>query len=467
MTAADTAETPIMAGMAPPPAKAQGLLASLFGKQPSNQWEALPESVYEKPITVQKSLFGGGVFVADPEGVKRVMVDNVANYPKTEMEKRFFTAMFGEGLLGSDGDTWRTHRKVMAPSFDPRSVQSYAPAMAETTQVFEKHWDQLGEGAEVDISEEMQLLTLQIICKTMFSSDSEQLMDLTGTALERTQRALNFSILDVLPVIGERRMKKKQDAIHADFSTMDAAIYRLIEAREKAPPSDDARKDLLSRLIAAKDPENGAKLNATEVRDEVLTIFMAGHETTAVTMTWVWYALSQQPQAEARLHEELDRVLGGRAPTAEDIPNLPYTRMVLEETMRLYPPAPGISTRVALADDEVCGVKIKKGTPIGVAPWVQHRHHALWDEPMRFDPERFAPDKAVGRPRFAYMPFGGGPRVCIGAVLAMTEATLILATLAQRYQPRLIAGQDIQLAARITLRPLNGMRMRLERRAAS
>src|SRR5579871_370847 len=147
MSVAETADPPLMAGMQPPPEKGRGLLA-LFDKPPANQWEALPVSVYETPISVQKSIFGGGVFVSDPEGVKRVMVDNVANYPKTEMEKRFFTAMFGEGLLGSDGDTWRTHRKVMAPSFDPRSVQSYAPAMAETTEVFEKHWDQLGEGAE-------------------------------------------------------------------------------------------------------------------------------------------------------------------------------------------------------------------------------------------------------------------------------------------------------------------------------
>ncbi|HLI65973.1 MAG TPA: cytochrome P450 [Caulobacteraceae bacterium] len=466
MSVADVAGLPQLAGTQPPPKKGRGLLR-MFGEQPSNQWETLPQSFYELPISVQKSIFGGGVFISDPDGVKRVMVDNVANYPKTEMEKRFFTAMFGEGLLGSDGETWRTHRKVMAPSFDPRSVQSYAPAMTETAAIFAQHWDQLGEGAEVDIAAEMTALTLQIICKTMFSSDSEELVDLTGAALERTQRALNFSILDILPVIGEMRMKKKTALIHADFSGMDAAIYRLIEAREKAPPGEGERKDLLSRLIAAKDPENGAKLNATEVRDEVLTIFMAGHETTAVTMTWVWYALSQMPEVAEKLHEELDRVLGGRTPMIEDIPNLPYTRMVLDETMRLYPPAPGISSRIALADDEVCGVKIKKGTAIGVAPWVQHRHERLWDDPVRFDPERFTPEKNAARPRFAYMPFGAGPRICIGAVLATTEAMLILATLAQRFTPKLSPGQDVKLQARITLRPLNGMRMILERRRAA
>jgi cytochrome P450 len=462
MTVADIAEAPFLAGTAPPPAKPASFW-SLFKRQPPNQWETLPAVVYETPVYVSKSVFGGGVFVSDPDGVRHVLLDNVANYPKTDMEKRFFSAMFGEGLLSSDGEKWRTHRKVMAPAFDPRSVQSYAPPMAETSETFRKHWEQLGEGAEVDISEEMTALTLQIICKTMFSSDADELIDVTGSALHRTQRALNFSILDVLPVIGPMRMKRKEDQIHADFSSMDSAIYRLIAAREKT--LDTAPKDLLTRLIAAKDPDNGAGMNATEVRDEVLTIFMAGHETTAVTMTWVWYLLSQHPAVADKLHAEFDAVLDGRAPTADDLPKLVYARMVIDEAMRLYPPAPGISTRVALKDDEVCGVKVRAGTQVGVAPWVMHRHKKLWDHPERFDPERFAPEKAVSRPRFAYMPFGGGPRICIGAALATTEATLILGTLGQRFNPKLAPGQDIRLQARITLRPLNGMKMILERRA--
>ena len=296
----------------------------------------------------------------------------------------------------------------------------------------------------------------------MFSSDADDLIELTGKTLGFTQAALNFSLLDILPIIGPRRLKAKEDAIHADFATMDAAIYRMIAEREKN--LDAAPKDLLTRLIAAKDPDSGAGLNATEVRDEVITIFMAGHETTAVTMTWIWYLLSQRPVEEARLHAELDAVLGGRMPTADDVPNLPYTRMIIEEAMRIYPPAPGISTRVALMDDEICGVKVRKGTQVAIAPWVLHRHRTLWDNPERFDPERFNVQRSVGRPRFAYLPFGGGPRVCIGAVLAMTEATLILAVLAQRYQPRLMDGETVTLQTRITLRPKDGMKMRLERR---
>jgi cytochrome P450 len=464
MTVADILETPFLAGTAPPPAKAPSFFKQLRLAN-GNQYEMLPIAVYEQPIFQPKGLFGRMLWVNDPDGVRRVLLDNVANYPKTDMEKRFFTAMFGEGLLSSDGQTWKTHRKVMAPSFDPRSVASYAPAMAETTLAFREHWDALANNPEVDIAEEMKLLTLQIICKTMFSSDADDLIELTGKTLGFTQTALNFSILDILPIIGPRRLKAKEDAIHADFAKMDAAIYRMIAEREKNLA--DAPKDLLTRLIAAKDPDNGAGMNAKEVRDEVITIFMAGHETTAVTMTWVWYLLSQQPAEEARLHAELDAVLGGRTPTAEDVPNLPYTRMVLEEAMRIYPPAPGVSTRVALKDDEICGVKVRKGTQIAIAPWVLHRHRTLWDNPEVFDPERFNVQRSVGRPRFAYLPFGGGPRVCIGAVLAMTEATLILAVLAQRYQPRLKDGETVALQTRITLRPKDGMKMRLEKRAAA
>jgi cytochrome P450 len=463
MTVADVVETPFLAGTAPPPLKPLSFFKQVRAAN-ANPYEMLQLAVFEQPVFKPKSLFGRQLWVNDPDGVRRVLLDNVANYPKTAMEKRFFTAMFGEGLLSADGATWKTHRKVMAPSFDPRSVAAYAPAMAETAEAFRLHWDALANDPQVDIAAEMTDLTLQIICKTMFSSDAEGLVELTGKTLGVTQTALNFSLLDILPIIGPRRMDAKEKAIHDDFANMDAAIYRMIAEREQN--LDAAPKDLLTRLVAAKDPDNGAGLNAKEVRDEVITIFMAGHETTAVTMTWVWYLLSQHPTIEARLHGELDAVLGGRTPTADDIPSLPYTRMVLEEAMRLYPPAPGVSTRVALKDDEICGVKVKAGTQIAISPWVLHRHRALWDHPERFDPERFNVQNSVGRPRFAYLPFGGGPRVCIGAVLAMTEATLILAVLAQRYQPRLVEGETVTLQTRITLRPKGGMKMRLEPREA-
>jgi cytochrome P450 len=298
----------------------------------------------------------------------------------------------------------------------------------------------------------------------MFSSDADELAACSREALDFAQASLEFGLLDVLPVIGPRRIKRTVDAIRAHFKGMDAAIYRLISEREKI--RNEAPKDFLTRLVAAKDPDDGVGLNASEVRDEVITIFMAGHETTAVTMTWVWYLLSQHPVEEAKLHEELDTVLAGRTPTVEDLPNLPYTRMVIEEAMRVYPPAPGISIRQAKEADEVCGFKVTPGLQVMISPWVLHRHRRLWDNPELFDPTRFTREASEKRPRFAYLPFGGGPRVCIGATLAMTETTLILAVLAQRFRLRLKEQQEIKLQTRITLRPKNGMMTILERRRA-
>jgi len=240
---------------------------------------------------------------------------------------------------------------------------------------------------------------------------------------------------------------------------MDATMQKLIRAREAV--QGQAQRDLLDRLIAARDSETGVRLSNDEVRDEVVIIFLAGHDTTALALTYTWYLLSQHPEVEAKLHAELARVLGGRAPTYDDLENLPYTKMVIEESMRLYPPAPGISNRAVLKDDEVCGVKIPKGAQVGIMPWLLHRHRTLWDNPDRFDPERFSPERSQGRHRFAYLPFGGGPRVCIGMALAMAEAQLMLATLAQRFSLKLVPDQHIVLQHRITMRPRDGIQMTL------
>jgi cytochrome P450 len=450
-----------LAGLGPPPLKPASFLANLRSAR-GNPFEIIPLEAFEQPFYVFKSIMGRVLMVNEPEGVRRVLLDNVANYPKEKLGDEFFTAMFGEGLLSAPPAKWRIHRKVMAPSFGTRWVDSYAPAMVESTLAFAQHWDVLAEAAEIDIAAEMNVLTLKIICRTMFSSDAEELAAHASDALEFAQKSMEFGLLDILPLIGPPRIKHAQDAIRARFKSMDAAIYRLIGEREQI--RDEAPKDFLTRLVAAKDPDDGVGLSAAEVRDEVITIFMAGHETTAVTMTWVWYLLSQHPAEEAELHKELDTVLGGRAPTVEDLPNLPYTRMVIEEAMRVYPPAPGLSMRVAKEADELCGFKVTPGLQVIVSPWILHRHRRLWDDPERFDPTRFSKELSDKRPRFAYLPFGGGPRICIGATLAMTEAILILAVLAQRFRLRLKEPQEIKLQARITLRPKNGLKTILQHR---
>ena len=459
MTAIDTAHAPpFLAGTQPPPRRAP---LPMLTKRPANVFETIPAAAYEEPVWVQRGLLNRAWLINDPAGLKRVLIDNVANYPKTAMENRFFRALFGDGLLSREGEAWRAHRRIMAPSFDPRSVTGYAPAMADASAVFADGWERLTNGSEVDVSAEMTTLTLEIISRTMFSADAAEMTGMTGAALQRGhEEAFQFGLLDILPIIGPPRLEKKVKLMGEIFAPMDGALSRLIEARL----ADPRKTDLLGRLVAALDEDTGARMTVKEVRDEVLTIFVAGHETTASAMTFVWYLLSQHPAVEARLHAELDAVLGGRTPTDADLPRLVYARQVIEEAMRIYPPAPGLSTRVALQADEVAGHRIPAGGMVMMAPWVLHRHRTLWDNPERFDPDRFSPERSAGRPRFAYMPFGGGPRVCIGQLLAMTEATLILATLAQRYRLRLKPGHTVQIQNRVTIRPKDGLPMMVERR---
>jgi cytochrome P450 len=340
-----------------------------------------------------------------------------------------------------------------------RSLSAYAPAVCARAQAMSEAWR---PGATIDMAEEMTKLTLEIIARTMFSAEGGNMGEMVGDTLHRGQDLLAFTALDVMPVIGPIRVNATMKRIRRIFRELDAAMYGLIAARAKE--AREQPRDLLDRLMMARDGETGAALSEREIRDEVVIIFLAGHETTAVAMTFVWYLLAEHPEVEAKLHAEIDTVLGGRAPGHADLPSLPYARMVIEEAMRLYPPAPGITGRAALAEDELGGRRVRKGQQVAILPWVLHRHETLWDEPLRFDPERFTPERAAARPRFSYLPFGGGPRICIGAQLAMMEATLILATLGQRFRARLAPGPEPLLQSRVTLRPEGGMKMVLESR---
>jgi cytochrome P450 len=234
-------------------------------------------------------------------------------------------------------------------------------------------------------------------------------------------------------------------------------------AERRASGSD--RTDLLSLLLAARDPETGEAMSDRQLRDEVMTIFLAGHETTALAATWVSYLLAQHPQAEHRLEGELEAVLRGRAPSYDDLERLTYTRMVVEETMRLYPPAWGFS-RTALAPDRIGGYDLPRGWLVFIIPWVMHRHPKYWDDPERFDPERFNPARAATRPKFIYLPFGAGPRQCVGNHFALTEALIIVATLAQRYRLHLVSSRRVEPRPLITLRPGDGVAMRVAARTA-
>jgi cytochrome P450 len=323
-------------------------------------------------------------------------------------------------------------------------------------------WDAMGENAEIDIARDMVSLTLEVISRTMFSADSDTLQSRLDDTLRKGLAELSLGLQHMMPVIGPFLLSRKLARIRANFEAVDAVMQKLIRGREKRAGA--APKDLLDRLIAATDSETGFRMTDEEVRDEVIIVFLAGHETSALAATYVWYLLSLHPEVEAKLHADLEAVLGGRVPTYDDLEKLTYTRMVIEEAMRLYPPAPALSGRVAREQDEVCGRLIAKGTEIAILPWVVHRHRALWSDPDRFDPERFSREQSAARPRFAYLPFGGGPRICIGAQLALTEVSLLVATMAQRFRLKLVPRQDIVLLHRITLRPRDGIRMLLERR---
>ena len=458
--AADVIEPVLVPG--PPPARP---LRGREAKVPQTEFlRTLPLDVYEQPVRLMKNIFGDVLMVNDPEGVKRVLFDNVANYPKTAMEKRFFSMLFGNGLLSSDGETWRTHRRAMAPAFDIRSIESYAPAMAGCAETFlARNWDTRPDGAEIDVAEDMLSVTLQIISRTMFSTDSDEIVE----EVSRTMAAalqVRPRIVEIIPVIGEYFLRQHEKEEARIFTRLDDLVTRFIAEREAQMRAGAAPNDLLGRLIAARDAETGAAMTAREVRDQMLTIFLAGHETTAVTLTWAFYVLSQRPAVAARLRAELDQVLGGRSPTFADVASLPYTRAVIDETLRLYPAAPALSTRQAVRDDVIAGHKVRAGALVAVFPWVLNRHRGLWDNPEVFDPDRFIPSNTAERRRFAYIPFGGGPRICIGMQMALAESVILLAALAQRYDLDLAPGQTVRLRHQITLRPEGGLRMQLRRR---
>ena len=452
---------PVLIPGPPPPRPLRGREA----KVPRTEFlRTLPLEFYEQPVRLVKNLFGDILMVSDPEGVKRILLDNVANYPKTAMEKRFFSMIFGNGLLSSDGETWRSHRRTMAPAFDIRSIAAYAPAMADAAQAFlAQRWDRLPDGAEIDLSEDMLSVTLQIISRTMFSTDSDEIIGEVSRAMSGALK-IRPRIVEILPVIGEYFLRQHEKEVGRHFAALDALVTRFIAEREAQMRAGEAPNDLLGRLIAAKDAETGVAMTAREVRDQMLTIFLAGHETTAATLTWTFYVLSRRPEAAARLRAEVDQVLGGRAPTFADVASLPYTRAVIDETLRLYPAAPALSTRQAVKDDVICGHRVKAGAMVAVFPWILNRHRALWDNPEAFEPERFLPSGGRDRPRFAYIPFGAGPRICIGMQMALAESVILLAALAQRYDLDLAPGHQVRLRHQITLRPEDGLRMVLRRR---
>jgi cytochrome P450 len=387
--------------------------------------------------------------ISHPDYVRDVLVTHNARFKKGRALQRA-KRLLGEGLLTSEGDFWRRQRRLAQPAFHRERIAAYARVMVEYAEQTSASWH---DGRALDISSEMMRLTLAVVGKTLFDAEVESDADEVGAALTEVMNLFDYlmlpfsELLEKLPLPPQRRFLRAR-------AKLDSVIYRIIEERRREGRD---RGDLLSTLLHAVD-EEGDRTGMTDeqLRDEVMTLFLAGHETTANALTWAFYLLAQNPEAESRLHEELDAVLeGGRPPNAEDYAALRYTEMVVSETMRLYPPAWAVG-RLALEDHEVGGFAIPRGSLVLLSQYVTHRDPRFFPDPERFDPERWTPEARSARPQFSYFPFGGGPRRCIGEGFAWTEAVLILATLARRWRLRLIPGRTVEAQARITLRPGKG-----------
>jgi cytochrome P450 len=394
-----------------------------------------------------------------PQDVKHVLQENHRNYSKDTYLTYFLKPLLGLGLFTNDGQSWLHQRRLMQPAFHRKQLLTFGTLMTSATESMLKDWQPAARRDQtLDVAVEMMRLTLRIVGQALFSIDLSDETDTVSLAFTALTALISDYIFNPVPPLGFPTPRNRR--IQQSIRTLDGVVQEIITEHRRM---GTGKEDLLSMLLAARDEETGEGMNDRQVRDEVMTLLLAGHETTSNALSWAWYLLSQHPDAESRLYAELEQVLGGRIPTVEDLPNLAYTHMVLEETLRLYPPAVGFN-RKALADDEVGGYFVPANTLIWLSPYVTHRHPEFWENPEDFDPERFSPGRSAGRPHFAHFPFGGGPRQCIGNNFAMMEAQLILATIAQRYRLRLVPNHRVEPQVLLTMRPRGGLPMRLVER---
>jgi cytochrome P450 len=392
--------------------------------------------------------------VGHPDAIRDILVTHQNKFKKSRMLERA-RVLLGDGLLTSEGDLHRRQRRLVQPAFHRDRLAGYGAVMVERSAVLREQWK---PGQSMDVLQEMMRLTLAIVAKTLFSTEVDSEADEIGTALTQVFDLFEIILmpfsetLEKLPLPAVRRF-------HRARKRLDETIYRLIA--ERRVDGRDAG-DLLSMLLLACDEDDQGRMTDPQVRDEALTLFLAGHETTSNALTWTWYLLSQNPPAEAAFHAELDRVLAGRLPSFEDLPQLRYTESVLAESMRLFPPVWAIGRR-ALEDYPVGDFVIPARSVVLMSPYAVHRDPRWFPDPLEFRPERWLTEDPA-RPKFGYFPFGGGARVCIGERFAWMEGILILAALGQRWRLRLEPGHPVETHARITLRPKHGMRMIPEKR---
>ncbi|MEX2551680.1 MAG: cytochrome P450 [Actinomycetota bacterium] len=397
--------------------------------------------------------------IAHPDGVQHVLTAGGDHYSKQDATYTELRELVGNGLLTSEGETWRRQKRLVQPLFTHKRVAEYASLMADEGEKLVQRWALLaGKDGSVDLHSEMTRVSLRIVSRALFGEDADSFIPvLKDNVPFLSRRAFARSIAPVKipahwPTPGNRHAARAKAEIEG---MVDAII-----ARRRANPTGEV--DLVSLLLEAQDPEGGLGLDDMEVRDQALIFLLAGHETTATSLCFTLHLLGLHPDIQRRVQEEVDSVLGDRMPVLEDVPNLSYTTMAIKEAMRLYPAAYAIP-RLTEIEDEVNGYAIPVGSVAVVSPWVTHRHPAFWDDPEKFDPERFTPDKEKARHRYAYFPFGGGARACIGQYFSMLEAIIVTAQLARAY--KLESSSDpVPLFTGITLRPKKAMPCRIEAR---
>jgi cytochrome P450 len=407
-------------------------------------------------VVRSRFLYVTAYFLYNPTDIEALLTTNARSFRKAQsLRSPFFRRLVGNGLVTSEGDFWRRQRRLAQPAFHRQRISSYGDIMVQYTNRAIAKWH---DGEQRNIAKDMTRLTLEIVVKTLFNSDVSNDADHVGAILSQivkpfaSQATLKWIADNRLPTPGHYRYMNAVREI-------DKIIFRIV-AERRASGSDEG--DLLSMLLQAQD-EDGTHMSDAQLRDEVMTLFLAGHETTALALSWSWYLLATNPEAERRFHAELDEVLGGRAPDVSDLPRLKFTEMIAKETMRLYPPAYAVG-REAVEETEIGGFRVPRGTQLFAFQWVTHRDPRFFERPDEFMPERWSNGGLQTLPKYAYFPFGGGPRQCIGNYFAMMEVVLLLATIGPRFRFSLLPEHPVEVLPVLSLRPKNGIKVTVSER---
>ena len=423
---------------------------------------AFDSRVFEELIVERQLLWFKTFLINDPDGIRRILVDNSSNYIRVDSLQPVLAPLVGNGLVATEGDLWRRHRRMMAPAFDRKLLPAYSASMTDAISTCARRWDAL-DGGIVEMGSEMMTLTLNVIVKAVFSSENSTLRKGIAESVAHFFPDMKFSIWSVMPGIKGFWAAHKRQRGQRALRNLNSMIYSLIEERRQHCDTSKESVDVLDRLIRAR-YEDHSSMSDTEIRDQLMTLVTAGHETSAMAMMWAWYVLAKHPNEVVKILAEIRSTFGDREPSFEGIHKLTYTRMFVDEVLRMYPPVHSLGWRQSVAEDEVCGRRIPKGAIVTIVPWTLHRHKRLWEAPEEFRPSRFAKDEASTRSKFSYIPFSVGPHTCLGASFAITEMLLILAILLPKYEVELIEPEKVQPLGMVTLHSAKPMRMRVRRR---